>query len=67
MKYKIIICWSQEDDAFIAEVPTLPGCAADGQTYQEALVNVQVVMQAWIDTAKALGREISEPKGVCSR
>ena len=67
MKYKIIICWSQEEDAFIAEVPALPGCAADGQTYQEALVNVQVVMQQWIDTAKAFGREISEPKGDCSR
>ena len=63
VKYEIIIYWSGEDEAFIAEVPELPGCAADGSTYQEALDNVQVVIREWIDTAKELGREIPQPKG----
>ena len=62
-KYEIIIYWSQEDEAFIAEVPELPGCAADGGTYQEALDNVQVIIREWIETARELGREIPEPKG----
>ncbi|MBL8191289.1 MAG: type II toxin-antitoxin system HicB family antitoxin [Acidobacteria bacterium] len=62
-KYEVIIYWSEEDDAFIAEVPELPGCAADGQTYSEAIANVEVVIQDWIETAKALNRSIPEPKG----
>ena len=62
-KYEVIIYWSDQDQALIAEVPELPGCAADGQTYQEALSNVQVVIQEWIQTAKELGRPIPEPKG----
>ena len=62
-KYQVIIYWSQEDNAFIAEVPELPGCAADGQTYQEALGNVQRVIQEWIEAAKELGRTVPEPKG----
>ena len=62
-KYEVIIYWSEEDQAFIAEVPELPGCAADGKTYQEALVNVQVIIQEWIGTAKELGRPIPQPKG----
>ena len=62
-KYEVIIYWSEQDQALIAEVPELPGCAADGQTYQEALANVQVVIQDWIETAKELGRPIPEPKG----
>jgi predicted RNase H-like HicB family nuclease len=62
-KYEIIIYWSSDDEAFIAEVPELPGCAADGSTYQEALVNIERVIQEWIDTAKELGRTIPEPKG----
>ncbi|MBM4067018.1 MAG: type II toxin-antitoxin system HicB family antitoxin [Planctomycetes bacterium] len=62
-KYEIIIYWSEEDQAFIAEVPELPGCAADGATYKDALTNVEVVIQEWIDTAKELGRPIPEPKG----
>ena len=62
-RYEIILYCSQEDQAFIAEVPELPGCAADGATYQEALQNVEVVMQEWIETAKELGRLIPEPKG----
>ncbi len=62
-KYEIILYWSAEDDAFIAEVPELPGCAADGPTRQEALANAETVIQEWIETAQALGRPIPEPKG----
>ena len=62
-KYEVIIYWSQEDQAFVAEVPELPGCAADGKTYQEALANVEAVIQEWIETAKELGRPIPAPKG----
>jgi len=62
-KYEIIIYWSQEDNAFIAEVPELAGCAADGPTYQEALSNVETVIQEWIETAKEMGRVIPQPKG----
>ena len=62
-RYEIIIYWSKEDGAFIADVPELPGCAADGATYQEALSNVEVIIQEWIDTARELGRSIPEPKG----
>ncbi|MEB3216019.1 MAG: type II toxin-antitoxin system HicB family antitoxin [Nostocales cyanobacterium 94392] len=62
LRYEIILYWSQEDEAFIAEVPELPGCAADGETYQEALKNVEVIMQEWIETAQDLGRNIPEPK-----
>ena len=63
VRYQIILYWSNEDEAFIAEVPELPGCAADGATYQEALQNVEIVMQEWIETAKELGRQIPEAKG----
>jgi predicted RNase H-like HicB family nuclease len=59
----VILYWSREDDAFIAEVPELPGCAADGATRQEALANVETVMGEWIETAKERGRDIPEPKG----
>jgi predicted RNase H-like HicB family nuclease len=62
-KYEIIIYWSQEDEAFIAEVPELTGCAADGPTYQEALSSVEIVIQEWLETAKELGRPIPQPKG----
>jgi predicted RNase H-like HicB family nuclease len=62
-RYEIIMYWSEEDQAFIAEVPELPGCAADGTTYQEALANVQVIITEWIETAKELGRPIPKPKG----
>lgn len=62
-KYEVIIYWSKEDKAFIAEVPELPGCAADGLTHQEALFNVEIVIQEWIETAKELGRRIPKPKG----
>jgi len=62
-KYEIVIHWSEEDRAYIAEVPELPGCAADGATYQEALANVEVVIEEWMETAMELGRPIPEPKG----
>ncbi len=62
-KYEIILYWSQQDEAFIAEVPELPGCAADGPTYQEALANAEVVIPEWIETARELGRPIPTPRG----
>jgi predicted RNase H-like HicB family nuclease len=62
-KYEIVIYWSNEDDAFIAEVPELPGCMADGNSYQEALSNAEAVIQEWIETAKQLKRPIPEPRG----
>ncbi len=62
-KYEVIIYWSEDDQAYIAEVPELPGCAADGETYQGALSNLEIVVGEWIETAKQLGREIPEPKG----
>ena len=58
LRYEIILYWSEEDQAFIAEVPELPGCAADGKTYQEALQNAEIIMQEWIETAKELRRTI---------
>ena len=62
LRYEIILYWSEEDQSFIAEVPELPGCAADGKTYQEALHNVEIIMQEWIETAEELGRKIPEPR-----
>ena len=62
-RYEVIIYWSAEDEAFIAEVPELPGCAADGLTYEAALANVRVVIDEWIETARQLGRSIPEPRG----
>lgn len=62
-RYEIIIYWSEDDGAFIAEVPELPGCMADGATYEEALANVNLVVQEWIETASELGRSVPEPKG----
>jgi len=62
-KYEIIIYWSDEDEAYIAEVPELPGCMADGKTHDEVLENVTQVIKEWMETAKELGREIPKPKG----
>ncbi len=63
IKYELIIYWSEVDQAFIVEVPELPGCAADGETYQEAVQNAEVVIQEWIETAQELERPIPEPRG----
>ena len=62
-KYEVIIYWSEEDKSFIAEVPELSGCAADGESYNDALKNVQTIISEWIETAKKLGRKIPIPKG----
>ena len=63
IQYEIILYWSKEDQAFLAQVPELPGCVADGETYQAALANAEVVIQEWIETAHELGRHIPEPRG----
>jgi predicted RNase H-like HicB family nuclease len=63
LQYEVILYWSKADQAVIAEVPELPGCAADGANYQEAVEAVEVVMRQWIETAKKLGRPIPQPKG----
>lgn len=62
-RYEVILYWSDEDQAFLAEVPELPGCVADGATYTEALAQAEVVIREWIETARSLGRDIPEPKG----
>ncbi|OEU66245.1 MAG: hypothetical protein BBJ57_12820 [Desulfobacterales bacterium PC51MH44] len=62
-KYEIIIFWSDENKSFIAEVPELPGCMADGKTYQKALSNAEIIINEWIETAKELRREIPRAKG----
>jgi predicted RNase H-like HicB family nuclease len=63
LKYQLIITWSPADNAFIVRLPELPGCMAEGKTYQEAVRNVQLVMKEWIATAKEVGRPIPEPGG----
>lgn len=63
IKYEMIIYWSKEDDAFIVEVPELPGCIADGKSYEEAIKNALIVIREWVETAKEIGKEIPEPKG----
>ncbi len=62
-KYEVIIYWSEEDNAYIAEAPELPGCMADGPTYEEALKNVRIIIEEWIETARKLGRQIPVAKG----
>jgi predicted RNase H-like HicB family nuclease len=62
-KYELIIYWSDEDQRYLVEVPELAGCMADGETYEEALRNVRVIIEEWIETAKSLGREIPQPRG----
>jgi len=62
-KYEILIYWSKEDKAYIAEVPELPGCMADGKTYQQALSNAETIIKEWIETAEELGRPIPQPRG----
>src|SRR5438105_15191595 len=63
IRYQIILYWSQDDQAFIAEVPELPGCAADGASYQESLANAEVTIREWIETARQSGRPVPEPRG----
>jgi predicted RNase H-like HicB family nuclease len=62
-KYELIIFWSREDERYIVEVPELPGCMADGETYEEAVKNAETVISEWVETAKGLGRKIPQPKG----
>ncbi len=62
-RYEIVIYWSNDDDCFLAEVPELPGCMADGASHQEAVRNVEVVIEEWLSTAHELGRHIPEPAG----
>jgi len=62
IKYEVIINWSEEDDCYIAEAPELPGCLADGSTQQEALANLGVIMDEWLETAHEVGKPIPEPK-----
>lgn len=63
MRYELIIYWSEADQRFLAEVPELPGCMADGETYEEALSNAQVVIGEWLETARRLKRKIPVPRG----
>ena len=63
IKYELIIFWSDEDQSFVVEVPELPGCMADGETYERAVANAQRVIQEWVETARELGRPIPEPRG----
>ena len=62
-KYELIVYWSEDDETYVVEVPELPGCMADGQSYVQAVENAQVVIDEWIETAKELGRKIPKPKG----
>jgi len=63
MRYELIIYWSKDDNRFVVEVPELPGCMADGQTYAEAVKNAEEIIAEWIETARKLGRPIPEPRG----
>ena len=63
MKYEIIIYWSNEDDAFVADVPELPGCMAHETTQDAALRNAQEAVELWIETAREYGRPVPEPRG----
>ncbi|MDG6996874.1 MAG: type II toxin-antitoxin system HicB family antitoxin [Nitrososphaerota archaeon] len=62
-RYELVIYWSTDDESFVAEVPELPGCMADGKTYSEAVLNAQDAIDEWIETANELGRNIPVPKG----
>ncbi len=62
LRYEITIYWSPEDEAFLAEVPDLPGCCADGATYEDALAEALSAIEAWVETAREIGREIPRPR-----
>ena len=62
-KYELIIYWSDDDRRYVVEVPELPGCMADGKTYEDAVQNAQEIIFEWIETAESLGRNIPQPKG----
>jgi len=62
LKYKVNIYWSENDNAYIAEMPELAGCMADGKTYEEALKNIEPIAEEWIETAELLGRKIPSPR-----
>jgi predicted RNase H-like HicB family nuclease len=63
IRYELIIYWSKDDHAFVVEVPELPGCMADGESYEQAVANAQEAIQLWIETARELGRPVPEPRG----
>lgn len=63
LKYEMIIYWSNEENAYIVEIPELPGCMADGRTYQEAVSNAEIIIAEWIEAAEAIGRPIPAPRG----
>lgn len=63
IRYELIIYWSEEDHSFVVEVPELPGCTADGDTYELAVANAQKVIQEWIEVARELNRPVPEPRG----
>jgi predicted RNase H-like HicB family nuclease len=62
-KYEVILYWSNEDNSYLAEVPELAGCMADGETMAEALENIHTVIEEWLETARIMGKDIPEPKG----
>lgn len=62
-RYELIVFWSDEDARFVVEVPELPGCMADGETYEQAVQNAQVIIAEWIETAQSIGREMPQPRG----
>jgi len=63
LKSQMVVYWSDDDDSYIVEVPELPGCMADGKTYEEAIKNTLVIIKEWIETANELGRYIPKPRG----
>ena len=63
VRYELVIWWSDDDQAFVVEAPELPGCMADGPTYEEAIANIKTVIAEWLETAKEIGRDIPEPRG----
>lgn len=62
-KYEMVIYWSDDDGAYLVEIPELPGCMADGRSYQEAVSNAEIIIEEWIETAQELGRPIPVPRG----